>query len=204
MFRIVSTVAFVIGFAGTALHRLFFRSKLKALYVKQRQQPPQQKLSPLYQLRKAIYILALLCLAASVVTGFSPLLILGESIFGYWLMGHITATIVFACCLAALAAFNAELHRFDKNYCPWLKKLLKRGDLDEVVGERSEFVLKASFWLIILLAVPLIVSVVLSMFAFFGTVIQEFLAETHRYCALLLSLIAIVHIYLAIFIQVDK
>ncbi|MFC1738261.1 hypothetical protein ACFL1G_04320 [Planctomycetota bacterium] len=204
MFRIVSTVAFLIGFAGIALHWLFFRSKLKALYAKRRQQPPQQKLSPLYRLRKAIYILALLCFAASVVTGFFPLLILAESIFGYWSMVHITAAIVFACCLAALAAFNAELYRFDKNYCPWLKKLLKRGDLDEEVGERSEFVLKASFWLIILLAVPLIMSMVLSMFAFFGTVIQEFLAETHRYCALLLSLILIIHSYLLSFVKKNE
>jgi cytochrome b561 len=77
-----------------------------------------------------------------------------------------------------LALMWAENRRFNKNDWPYLQKIC--------------------FWLIIILAIPLILSIVLSMFPLFGTKGQEFLLDTHRYCALLLALVAIVYTYLII------
>jgi hypothetical protein len=54
------------------------------------------------------------------------------------------------------------------------------------------------------LALPVILSVVLSMFPLFGTDGQEFLLNLHRYSALLLALVAIVHTYLIIRTQMEQ
>jgi len=51
---------------------------------------------------------------------------------------------------------------------------------------------------IAVLALPVILSIVLSMFVFFGTDAQEFLLNLHRYSALVLALVIIVHTYLII------
>jgi hypothetical protein len=55
-----------------------------------------------------------------------------------------------------------------------------------------------TFWLLIFLALPLILSIVLSMFPLFGTHHQEILLALHGYVALVFTIVAIVHIYLVI------
>ncbi|MHC4459497.1 MAG: cytochrome b/b6 domain-containing protein [Planctomycetota bacterium] len=217
MFRIVSIAGFVLTFVGIGLHCAFFRPKLNNLFAKERQAPildglrivvhlltlllPEQRFGISHILRKLLYVLVLLCFVVLLVTGFFPMLILGKSISGYWLMLHVTAGGVFSCSLTALACFWADNCRFDKNDCPWLQRLLQREGANKTAGEKYEFGQKICFWLIILLALPLILSVVLSMFPLFGTEGQECLSQLHRYSALLLSLVAIVHTYLIIRIQ---
>jgi membrane protease YdiL (CAAX protease family) len=144
----------------------------------------EQKLGTVGVLRKLVYLLALLCFLVLVVTSFFPVLILKEPIHGYWLILHATFAPVFAICLVGLALMWAENRRFNKNDWPYLQKIC--------------------FWLIIILAVPLILSIVLSMFPLFGTKGQEFLLDTHRYCALLLALVAIVYTYLIIRTQMEQ
>jgi len=63
---------------------------------------------------------------------------------------------------------------------------------------------KITFWLLVVLALPLILSMVSSMFTLFGTHWQELLLEVHRYSALLFVLVAIVHIYLVIRVRMNE
>ena len=150
-------------------------------------------------LRKLVYLLVMLCFVILVFTGFYSSLVLGGRLCGYLLMVHTTAAGIFAGCLAFLVLVWAHRYRFNEDDWPWLVSLIRReAAKKKILSGSSELVQKICFWLIAVLALPVILSIILSMFAFFGTDAQEFLLNLHRYSALLLALAAIVHTYLII------
>ena len=163
----------------------------------------EQKLSPVGVLRKLVYLLALLCFVVLAVTGFYPTIILGRHISGYLLMVHATFAPVFAICLAVLAVMWARNCRFTRGDWPWFQRIVQRVTLvksadDQAHCEGSGLGQKITFWLIIFLALPLGLSIILSMFQLFGTHWQELLLGIHRYTALVFALVAIVHTYLLV------
>jgi hypothetical protein len=172
IFRVISITAFTVTIVVVALHSIFHRSKS----IKEPMDRPKFKWTSIYAFKKLICFVTFICTLSLVITGFFPLLVLGRTISGYWLIIHVTAAAVFVCCLALLTLMYAEQNLLTKY-------ALFKG---------------TTFWLILLLGLPLILSTVLSMFTFFGTDVQELLAEIHRYSALLVSIIAIMHIYLTI------
>jgi len=171
LFKLISFAAFTVTIAAVALLSVFRTKKIKP-----QKEVAQFKLISIGTLKKLICTVTFLSTFALIVTGFFPKLILSRTISGYWLMLHVTAATVFVCCLALSALMYAE------------QNLLKKPAVLRAI----------TFWLILLLALPLILSIVFSMFPFFGTHIQECLIWTHRYCALLFSVIAILHTYLTI------
>jgi len=212
MFRIVSIIGFVVTFVGIAvcciafpcckecgwrpgqiLRRLVHLFTL--LFV-------EQKLSLLGVFKKLVYLLALLCFCVLAVNGFFAAVVLGKSVSGYWIMLQTTAGGVFAVCVAILAVMWARRHRFNESDWPGLQRILKRiirlKTANNIPAGKSRLGQKITFWLLVVLALPLILSMVSSMFTLFGTYWQELLLEVHRYSALLFVLVAIVHIYLVI------
>lgn len=144
--------------------------------------------------KKLIYIVALLCFVVLTVTGFYPLLILGRSLYGYWVMAHITAGAIFAGCLAVLAILLAERHRFNQGDWPWLQHIIQpKTESQRRPAEQFGLMQKIAFWLIMLLALPVILSIVLMMFPLFGTYGQEFLLQVHRYSSIALTLAVIAY-----------
>ena len=215
MFRIVSITGFAITFVGIAFHCVFFRPKLDDLFDKERRLRildglrvlvylltlllPEQRFGILGVLRKLVYFVALLCFVVLAVNGFYPSVVLGEPISGYWLMLQVTAGGVFACCLAFLAMMWAQHCRFNGSDWQWLQHILRwQTASKKLPPERFRPGQKIAFWLIVLLALPVILSIVLSMFGLFGTDAQEFLLHLHRYSALLLVMAGVVFIYLAL------
>jgi len=162
----------------------------------------EQKLSLLGVFKKLVYLLALLCFCVLAVNGFYAAVVLGKPVSGYWIMLQTTAGGVFAVCVAILAVMWACHHRFNQNDWPGLQRILKRiirlKTANNIPAGKSRLGQKITFWLIVVLALPLILSMVSSMFTLFGTYWQELLLELHRYSALLFALVAIVHIYLVI------
>ena len=219
MFRSLSITGFVAVLVGIVIHCIIFRPKADELFGIDRRlrilDPLRvlvflltllfipQKLTLVGVLRKLVYLLALLCFVVLLVTGFFPRLVLQKPISGYWLMLHATFSPVFAACLAILAIMWAHNCRLDKSYWPWLQKILQhrkascgRQTANKAVPEKHELSRKVAFWIIVFLALPLILSPVLSMFPLFGTHWQELLAQLHKYTALLLALVIIIHTYL--------
>jgi len=197
MYQTISIIAFLITLAGIVLHRLVSPSH------KKRKRKSTKKLSPVGILRILVYLLALLCFVVLAVTGFYPTLVLGEHISGYLVMVHATFAPIFAVCLAVLAVMWAGRCRFVYSDWPWFERFVQRvtsvkSSSEEAPSKSSGLGQKMAFWLIILLALPLILSIVLSMFPLFGTHWQELLLSMHRYTALVFALVAIVHTYLVI------
>ena len=57
---------------------------------------------------------------------------------------------------------------------------------------------KVTFWLVVALAIPLILSIVLSMLPLAGTHGQNVLLATHRWVAVLFAVAVIIHTYMAV------
>jgi uncharacterized membrane protein YhaH (DUF805 family) len=184
MFRTISIIGFAAVFLGIGACCAVFpcckecRWTPLAILKRASHLLTMQRLSPVGIIRRLVYLLAILCFLIAVITGFYSALVLNESIHGYWLILHAVFAPVFVICLAVLAVMWAGNCSLSENIRPTLQK--------------------ACFWLIIILVIPVILSIVLSMFSLFGTQGQEFLLQVHRYSALLLALIVIVHTYLII------
>jgi len=220
MFRTIAATGFVVVFAGIACHFLASLPKRDDLFGKDRSckfldilRIPiygltllllEQKLTLVGVLRKLVYLLALLAFVVLVINGFYSSLILAGPISGYRLILQTTAGGIFTVCLAILAVMWAHNCRFDKNYWPWLTNLLRHQSANAAAPEKYELCQKLCFWLIVVLALPLILSITLSMFTLFGTEGQKFLLQLHRYSALSLALIAIIHTYLLIRTKMNK
>ncbi|MBN2455795.1 MAG: cytochrome b/b6 domain-containing protein [Sedimentisphaerales bacterium] len=206
MFRIVSSAVFLATLAGTLLHYVIFAVRSEKIVSEKRWYRPinilktlvfmftliliEQGASAIEKLRKLLYLLALLCFVVLAVTGFVPVLIYGRSIWGYWLMVHATAAGVFALCAAALVVMWAENCR--------LSRLLQYKPKCESSGEHYELSLKLCFWIIVILLPALILSSILAMFLIFGTDGQELLLQLHRYCAVSMVSVVIIHTYLLV------
>jgi cytochrome b subunit of formate dehydrogenase len=154
-------------------------------------------------LRMLVYLLALVCFVVLALTGFYPVLILGEHISGYLVMLHATFAPVFAICLAVLAVMWASNCRFTTGDWPWFERIVQRvtsvKSVDKAAQSKSSCLgQKITFWLIIFLALPLALSIVLSMFPLFGTHWQELLLGLHRNTAYIFTVVVIVHTILLI------
>ena len=162
-----------------------------------------QKHSLVEIFRMLVYLLALFSFVVLALTSFYPVLILGEHISGYLLMLHATFAPVFAVCLAVLAILWAGNCRFTAGDWPWFEHIVNRITLAKGGGKaalrkNSGLGQKITFWLIIVLALPLALSIVLSMFHIFGTDWQELLLSLHRYIAYVFTIVVIVHTFLLI------
>ena len=197
MFQKISIIALLVTLVVIVFHRIAVPSK------KKRQDVSQKKRSLVGYLRILVYLLALLCFVVLAITGFYPTLILGKHISGYPVMVHATFAPVFAVCLAVLAVMWARCCRFTGGDWPWFERivqwitLFKSSDA-ETPCKSSGLGQKIAFWLIIFLALPLILSIVLSMLPLFGTHWQEILLSMHRYTALVFAMFAILHTYFII------
>jgi len=214
MFQTISIVAFAVTVGCLALNCIIspckecWRHPLRKMVHLFTLLFIEQKLSLMEVLRKLVYLLALLCFLVLAVTGFYPTIILGEHISGYLVMVHATFAPIFAICLAVLAVMWARNCRFNQSDWPWFGRIVQRVTLVKSTGEEtlrksSGLGHKITFWLIVSLALPLILSIVLSMFPIFGTHWQELLLSTHRYTALVFALVVIVHTYLLIRIKMQ-
>lgn len=143
---------------------------------------------PRNRIRRAarwLYILGLSCCFILLVTGIIPLLSRGI-LSGYPLLLHTSAGLIFSMCLAALALMFAPKHAFAKTDWPWLAE---RGERPAGGGQLTR---KIIFWVLLLLALPAILSIALNMFPLYGTHGQEIFLTVHRITAILLSVAVMV------------
>ena len=167
------------------------------------QKKSKRKQSLIVILRMLVYLLALVCFVVLALTGFYPVLILGEHISGYLVMLHVTFAPVLTVCVAVLAVMWASNCRFTAGDWPWFERIVKRitsvKSVDKTAKSKSSSLgQKITFWLIILLTLLLALSIVISMFPLFGTHGQELLLGLHRDIAYIFTVVVIVHTFLLI------
>jgi len=208
MFQTIADLALVMTFVGVAAHWVLVPAGgprpaaqgavhvFSLLLI-------EQRASILGIVKKLAYLVALLCFIVLAITGFWPLLVRGAHISGYSMMIHATFAPVFALCLAVLAVTWANENRLTAEDCPWMSRLLRRTTrlrvpVEEKAGSCSLLGYKLTFWVLMFLALPLILSIMVSMFHILGTSWQFFAMAVHRWTALVFAVVAIVHTYLAV------
>ena len=101
------------------------------------QKKSKRKQSLIVILRMLAYLLALVCFVVLALTGFYPVLVLGEHISGYPVMVHATFAPVFAICLAVLAVMWARNSRFTTGDWPWFERLVQRVTLIKSTSKKA-------------------------------------------------------------------
>ena len=198
MFRIVSIAVLLAAFVGIFAHFIIAGAKSTKFAIS------KQGWTLVSILRTLVYLVAILGFAILLVTGFLPMLVLNRPIWGYLTMLHAIFSPVFVCCVTILSIMWAENCTLNKNYLPWLNKLLARQPKNSDTPCKYEFTQKISFWLILILVLPLTISILLMMIPIFGPHGQEVLLEIHRYIALIVVFFGLLHTYMTILISAAK
>lgn len=150
-------------------------------------------------LKISTYLIFLFCITALTFSGFFHPIVLAKPLSGFLLVIHVSIAPVFAMSVAALSMLQAHLNRFNqKDYNNLTQIIRKTPETDNSRGKKRETLLKLCFWSGIVLIVPLILSIVFSMYQYFGTRDQNFLLQLHRYSALLLVIVVGFHSYMTI------
>jgi len=145
-------------------------------------------------LMRFFYLATLGCVLVLAITGFLPVIIFGAAVSNFALMLHLLLAPPFAIGLTALALFWAQRHRFNNNDWVSLQQWFREKRF-VASPENPNVRQKIFFWLSLLLAVPVIVSIILIMYPFYGTAGQESLLHWHGYAGLLLLAVAVWHTY---------
>ncbi len=219
MFQTITNTALVVTFLGIAVHWALYPTRLPRPGITCRLTRGsvhalsllliEQKSSLLGALKKVAYLVTAFCFLVLALTGFWPLLVRGQHISGYLMMIHATFAPVFALCLAIMAVTWAGGYRFAADDCAWLPRLLRRTTRLRVPAEEKPWrcallLQKVTFWLILFLALPLILSIIVSMFHLLGTGWQHATLAIHRWTGLAFVIVAILFTYFAIRVRMTN
>ena len=213
MFRMTSIIAYAVVLLGILLHHLLFPcgyEKRFSFYSLIRKKVhlftllfPEQKLSWLGKISKCVFMLGLLAFAVLAITGFGPLFF-GHRLEGYLLMIHATFAPVFIGCVAVVAILGTGKYAFSSKDVETLSCRCLETNVKGCWLTDSGIGVKAGFWSLLVVSLPVTLTMVLSMLPLFGTKGQAFLFEAHRWCALIFALIAIVELYILVRIEILK
>ena len=149
-------------------------------------------------IKMIVYFIVLICVVLLAISGFVYPLLFGESPSGILLLVHVTIAPVFAVGVAVLALLWAHNHSFNKQDWQWIREKSNRKNVNQESKINYSTAQKICFWLGLSLSLPVILSIVLSMFRYFGTYGQEYLFQIHRYGALVLIITVAFHSYFVI------
>lgn len=150
----------------------------------------------LLRVRMVITLATFVLGLALVLTGFIPVILLGEHLTGILLIIHVTVAPFFAVGLAAVALLWSSFHRFTGR--DWQVVRYVAGNRSPSHAGIHHLLLRTWYWLMLVLSLPLILTVILEMFPLFGTEGEEMLIRIHAYSALFLAITTLGYSYLSL------
>lgn len=203
--REISIYSFAAVFVLIVLHYFVRRPRAAILFGRDRGgillDPVRRILLPLLGLlprkdhqglsvvRHLCFLGALLFFVISCTSAFWQRLVYGIKITGFCQMIHIASSMLFVTCLTGGAVLSAPGFLFARSDLPWpVSRLRQPGTICRVL-------IKTLFWAILFLAMVVILTIVLSMLAMFGTHMQESLIALHRIAGLVLAICSILFVY---------
>ena len=125
------------------------------------------------------------------LTGLIPVIVFGESMGGLFLIIHVTIAPFFVLALMFSAIFMGHFQQFDNSDYNYLRKLGYKKETKNPNKYLHIVWLKIYFWLFLVFSVPAILSIIFSMFPYFGTEGQITMLTIHRYSTLVLLIISL-------------
>jgi len=160
------------------------------------QQAAQQEKGRFGVWRYAFYLMSGFFFVLLALSGFISTLIFGEHLSGLLLILHVTAAPFFVLSLMLFLLFRAHFQQFDAADFSALKTFREKRKSAELKKLPVQTIDKLLFWLFAVIALPAILSMILSMYPFIGTDGQHWLLNIHRYSVLLLLIMAALHFML--------
>lgn len=173
--------------------RLFLNARWRASGELWKQRRSMRTDRGLSLVRRIAYMITLVLSLILCVTGFLPILFLGQHMSGVLLVVHVTIAPLFALMLAVLSLIWSHRLRLRAGDWTTTRQLLWGKIPDKTPLLR--FILKSGFWLVLFCALPLLLSIILSLFPLFGMEGQEYLRTVHGYSALVLMMVALLHMH---------
>src|SRR3954453_16128963 len=167
MLRTLTTIGLLVAIALPLWDLAMFRPGRRALAATAR----------VFWIERAIYAVFLVAVLLMALSSFGMILV-GQSMHGWMLILHMSVAGMFAVALTALALLWAEQASFNRDPATRF-----------YTGE------KVAFWLTVAAGFSTILSAMLGMMSWFGTIGQSILLDVHRYSALTLLITAIFHGY---------
>ncbi|MBD3385678.1 hypothetical protein GF407_12235 [candidate division KSB1 bacterium] len=133
--------------------------------------------------KKLLLPLFWICMLLLGLSGFIPSVLFGVPMSGYLIILHVAIAPVFALIVTVMAVI-------------WpYKYLFEDSELKRRKGKSRYVVLKKMlYWLLLGLTIPVISSILLSMFKYFGTDGQHLLLNIHRYSTLALVVVSVFYL----------
>ena len=198
MFRIISILALLITYISIAIALKNNQINLKKWFSIQSSNIADTlsnlKKSNIGKIIKSLlFPIMFLCVILLALTGFVTVIILGKPISTYLLLVHVSLAPIFAISMAIATLIWAPKNSFNKR--DWETFCNLKSSKKE---KRIELMQKIAFWSLIILSLPIILSILLSMYPLFGSEIQHSLLTTHRYSTLVFVIISTWYVYFSI------
>ena len=201
MFRILSIVVFILSFvwifrymkkSDISLKNIsdYYVAALKNSLSNLKLIKSKKHSKNLESLKNIVYLISILEFFVMVITGFAPLIFIGNNLTGIFLLVHVTIAPIIAITFAILVILFAHSNRFNNSDIT----IADKNSGKRKINFKITSYLKLNFWLISLFSIPAMLSIILGMFPLFGTEGQINLLETHRYSVLIISVLVIFHI----------
>jgi hypothetical protein len=152
--------------------------------------------------RRSSYVLAMLLAVVLATTGFLQVIITGSHLTGTLLLVHIVAAPLFALTLAAASLLWSHDQQLREQDLPVLGRLIRTGTVTGINGQAV--LARVLYWLILVFALPLILSIILSLYPLFATEGETTLIGLHGYSALALVAVTLLHGYILILQSTDR
>jgi hypothetical protein len=146
--------------------------------------------------RKGAHLSALVLAGILAATGFLQVVITGSSPSGVLLLVHMIAAPLFALTLAAVSLLWSHEQQVREADLPVLGRAVRAWSLEGPDGMAA--IARVLYWAVLVLSLPLILSIILSLFPLFGTAGENCLIGLHGYSALALVTVTILHGYICI------
>jgi hypothetical protein len=124
------------------------------------------------------------------ISGVLPVIAFNERISGILLIIHVTIAPVFVVALAFTALFWANFKQFDDSDLRVIKKVKNNNKDQRPAYHLQTYWLKVFFWMFLAFSIPASLSIIFSMFPYFGTDGQNAMLAIHQYSTLVLLIIA--------------
>ncbi|NOZ23016.1 MAG: formate dehydrogenase subunit gamma [Planctomycetes bacterium] len=190
-------IASVAGLAGIVVLLVVYHLLIRRRHISKEKDPRDVRRFTL--LERLIHIIAALSMLTLAVTGFIAVFA-GSPLRGQLWLVHYAVAPVFAVAVAIITMIWAKDGCFELYDLRWFLHLggylWKKEDLP---AGRINAGQKKFFWIMGVLSMALILSGIGRVFPVFDATGQEILYQVHRYCALLLVMAVIAHVYLGTF-----
>ena len=137
-------------------------------------------------------------------SGFLPFIFMSTSLSGLALIIHITAAPLFCLSYAIFIVLSAFQYMYDEDdyiYIFKRKMLRKSGDIKPV---QSLFLLKSTFWISAAISLPVIGSIILSLYPIFSTSEMDILLIIHKYSVLIFTISFVIQVYYSIILRMQE